>query len=271
MLTLFHGDTAVCAAKVRVCLAEKGLAWEGRLLELHKGDQFKPEYLKLNANAVVPTLIHDGAVVTESTVINEYLDEAFPAPSLRPETALGRARMHLWTKREDSIHDAINTMTTAIIFRPQELRKSAEARARRVNGFPNPTKREKWVDLIDKGLESKTVFDALLRFAFLFRDMEAALAQGPWLLGEQFTLADVGFISFFHRLDMMQTGGMWREHFPRVTDWFARCRQRPSFAEAISGLISEDKNEDYRAIGLPLWPIVSAQFNEALKALPAAA
>ncbi len=224
MLTLYHGDTAVCAAKVRVTLAEKQLAFEGILLDLQKGDQFKPEYRKLNANAVVPTLLHDGAVITESTVINEYLDEVFPAPALRPAAAVDRARMRLWTKREDAIHDGINTMTTAIIFRVADLKK-----------------------------------------AMLFRDMEAALARGPWLLGADFSLADVGFMSFFYRLELMQTGGMWRDHFPRVTDWFERCKQRPSFATAIADFIGGEKIAQYRAIGLPLAPLVDVEFRKALQ------
>ncbi len=48
------------------------------------GDQFDPEYLKLNPKAVVPILVHDGRVIVESTVICEYVDEDFPEPSLKP-------------------------------------------------------------------------------------------------------------------------------------------------------------------------------------------
>ena len=113
MLTLYHGDTAVCAAKVRVTLAEKDIPWVSKRIDLKRGDQFDPEYLKLNPNGVVPTLIHDGNVLTESTVINEYLDEAFSESPLRPEGAYLRAKLRLWTKREDGVHYAINTMTTA--------------------------------------------------------------------------------------------------------------------------------------------------------------
>jgi glutathione S-transferase len=265
MLTLYHGDTAVCAAKVRVTLAEKQLAFEGILLDLQKGDQFKPEYRKLNANAVVPTLLHDGAVITESTVINEYLDEVFPAPALRPAAAVDRARMRLWTKREDAIHDGINTMTTAIIFRVADLKKAPEALEAKFAAYPNPAKGEKARDLTFKGLESKYVAEALVRFAMLFRDMEAALARGPWLLGADFSLADVGFMSFFYRLELMQTGGMWRDHFPRVTDWFERCKQRPSFATAIADFIGGEKIAQYRAIGLPLAPLVDVEFRKALQ------
>jgi glutathione S-transferase len=264
MLTLYHGDTAVCAAKVRVTLAEKGIAWEGKRIDLGRGEQFDPEYLKLNPNGVVPTLVHDGNVLVESTVINEYLDEAFPETPLRPEGAYLRAKLRLWTKREDSIHAAINTMTTAIIFRPDMLRKTPAERAARIDGIPDPSRRAKFHELMETGLDSKSVTDALVAFARLFRDMETALASGQWLMGEQFTLADSGLISFFFRLEMLQIGGIWTENFPRVAAWFERCRSRPSFTEAIEKHIPQGALDSYRAAGTPAWPIVRAKFAKVL-------
>jgi glutathione S-transferase len=84
MLTLYHGRTSVCSIKARLALAEKQQAFESRLLTL-RGDQFDPAYLRLNPAAVVPTLLHDGHVIVESTVIMHYVDEAFPArPCCRP-------------------------------------------------------------------------------------------------------------------------------------------------------------------------------------------
>ena len=76
-LRLYHNDMSVCAQKVRFALAEKKLAWEGHHLNLRAGDQQEPEYLKLNPNAVVPTLVDDGNIMVESTVICEYLDDAY--------------------------------------------------------------------------------------------------------------------------------------------------------------------------------------------------
>jgi len=101
MLELYHNDMSTCAQKVRLTLAEKGLAWEGRHLDLRAGDQQKPEYLKLNPRGVVPTIVDNGKVVRESTVIMEYLDDEYPKPSLRPANSHARAQMRLWTKRLD--------------------------------------------------------------------------------------------------------------------------------------------------------------------------
>src|ERR1700755_3623502 len=88
-LTLYHNDMSVCAQKVRLTLAEKGLAYEDKHLDLRAGDPKQPEYLKLNPNGYVPTLIHDDFVVYESTVVCEYIDDAFPDPPLKPADAKG--------------------------------------------------------------------------------------------------------------------------------------------------------------------------------------
>jgi len=97
MLKLYHGRTSVCSVKARLALAEKGVEWESQLLTL-QGDQFDPIYVKLNPGAVVPTLVHDGRSIIESTVIMHYVDDAFPGPSLMPEDAASRAKVHLTTK-----------------------------------------------------------------------------------------------------------------------------------------------------------------------------
>ena len=82
MLELYHHGSSVCAAKVRFCMGEKGIVPdEMHYIDILSGEQFNPEYLAINPKAVVPTLVHDGAVVAESTLICEYLDEVFDGPN----------------------------------------------------------------------------------------------------------------------------------------------------------------------------------------------
>jgi glutathione S-transferase len=72
----------VCAVKVRLTFAEKGISWESRYVEILKGEQFEPDYLKINPNGVVPTLVHDGYVIIESTIIAGYINDLFDSPPL---------------------------------------------------------------------------------------------------------------------------------------------------------------------------------------------
>jgi glutathione S-transferase len=101
MLELYHFNDSVCAQKVRVVLAEKGLEWVLHHVDLMKLENLEPSYLELNPQGVVPTLVHDGQVVTESTDIIEYLDDHFPEPPLRPSGAESLKRMRDWIVLED--------------------------------------------------------------------------------------------------------------------------------------------------------------------------
>lgn len=143
MIELYHNDMSVCAQKVRLALAEKKLSWEGHHLNLRAADQQKPEYLKLNPNAVVPALVDNGTVIIESTVINEYLDDAYPEPRLKPADAAGRARMRLWTKQlDEGVHAATSVVSSAIAFRYQKLAQGMVGRIPQKDARSGETREE---------------------------------------------------------------------------------------------------------------------------------
>ena len=92
--TLYNAPQSTCSQRVRFVLNAKGLTFAEKKLDLLAGDQLKPDYLALNPNGVVPTLDHDGAIVIDSSVIIEYLDEVVPEPArFRPAEPVVRAKM----------------------------------------------------------------------------------------------------------------------------------------------------------------------------------
>ena len=127
-IILYHFNNSVCSEKVRMVLNEKGIRdWESREVDLFKGGQFDPEYLKLNPKAVVPTLVHDGRVLTESTVISEYLDDAFPEPALKPADAFARAEMRLYPKAcDEGLHQGVAVLSYAAMFMDRLRRMEPE-------------------------------------------------------------------------------------------------------------------------------------------------
>src|SRR5262245_28384133 len=90
---LYNAPQSTCSQRVRFVLNAKKLPFEEVKLNLLEGDQLKPDYLKLNPNGVVPTLDHDGAIIIDSNVITEYLDEVAPESRFTPEDPVRRARM----------------------------------------------------------------------------------------------------------------------------------------------------------------------------------
>jgi glutathione S-transferase len=107
-------------------LQEKATRKTGHYVELLAGEQFAPEFLAVNPKAVVPVLIHDGAVIPESTVICEYLEEVFPAHPIYPRSALERARVRVWTKAVDEeLHPACSAVTYVVSHRHTILHNGA--------------------------------------------------------------------------------------------------------------------------------------------------
>ena len=242
MIELYHNDMSVCAQKVRFALGEKALQWKSRHLNLRAGDQQKPEYVKLNPNAVVPTLVDGGNVIIESTVICEYLDDAYPEPSLSPRNPVERARMRLWTKQlDESVHAATRTISNAIAFRHQKLapRHRGLDGAARQNSRLEEARRE-----LGKCPQGR-------RF-FLFcrcraacskswcptwnRDVERVALAG----GKQFSLADIGYAPYILRLKDLQLQFLWDQNDPISRAWFEKGRRAARLQNRIRRLAQQN-------------------------------
>jgi glutathione S-transferase len=94
MLTLYDFGNSVCCQRVQIMMKAKGIEWQSIKVDLFKAERYDPKYLMLNSKGIVPTLVHDGKAIIESTLICEYLDDVFPElnipadPWLRGSTIL---------------------------------------------------------------------------------------------------------------------------------------------------------------------------------------
>lgn len=240
MLRLYDGTTSVCAIKVRLALSEKGPPWKSETLDLRRGDQFDPDYLKLNPGAVVPTLIDGDDVIIESSVIMQYLEDLQPEPTLLPATPRDRARMRLWLKRiDDPTHPACGILTHATAFRPSFLAKSPEEQKAHFAKMPDPARRARQEAVYRDGLDSPIVAGAVMTYDKLLADMETALENSPWIAGPSYSLADAAATPYITRIDNLGLLTVWEEARPRVLDWFTRVRERPSFKAAVTDYFTE--------------------------------
>jgi glutathione S-transferase len=260
MLDLYHHGSSVCAAKVRLVLAEKGLEWTGHYIDILKGEQFDPVYVKLNPKSVVPTLIHDGKVLTESTLICEYLDDAFPDPPLKPVEPYARWQMRMWTRAvDDQVHPVCAELTFSCTHRhtlarlpPDELERFLEATpAQSVKPGWKARKRE----IVTLGFEAPGIAVPFRLYDSYMQKMEDALSDRPWLTGDRFSLADIGMAPYVNRLDMLGMAELWSRR-PRLADWFARLKARPSFHPAFLQWFPESLANDMATFGARSWPDV---------------
>lgn len=254
---------SICAAKVRIAMAEKDEEWHGHLLDLIGGDQFKPDYVKLNPKSVVPTLVHDDKIVVESNVIIEYLDDAFPDPPLRLADAYDRACMRLLLKRlddgSDGIHRDMSVISFGAGYRTQLLAKTAnktELDAQIDKSMNSNSKR--WLrDVIHRGVASEDFVNAIWNIDKLLSDFEDILQHSPWLAGGDYSLADTAYTSYMTRLEMLNFTSMW-ENRPRVTEWYTRLKNRESFKSGILDWVNPTYQKVLADGGASVWSEVKS-------------
>jgi glutathione S-transferase len=255
VLELYHNINSVCAQKVRIALLEKGQEVKEHLLTL-QGDQNDPAYMKLNPNGVVPTLVHDGNVITESSLILYYIDDAFPDPPLMPNTPVARHRVRLYNKLIDEyMHNACTIMTFATAFRPRFLKMTREQWLAEINKAPLKRRAEYKRSVIEHGLDSEFVIDALGQHQKMISWMADDLKRGPYLAGDSFTNADCAVIPYILRLELLKLGAMWQQE-PAIVDWWGRVRARDSVKTAIFDRMQDADWAPFKNLAPDPWPKV---------------
>lgn len=216
MITLYSGPLSLFARKVEIALREKGLAFERVMVPFNQTtgyDPKHPEVLAMNPKGQVPVLSDCGLVLYDSTVINEYLDEAYPEPRLMPDTPVERARCRLDELYADEI------MLQAL--KPLMHRTSP----------PSPDRDRRIV------LEA----DALIAEEALARHYEVLEQKlaGRDFFGGRLSTADIAL--FMSVLFSLRLGGPPLDGYPALSAWFARLRQRPAFVQVAAEIAEADR------------------------------
>ena len=236
MLVLHHAWRSSASRRVRLCIEEKGLAYEGHVVDLAKMEHHSPEYLKINPNGVIPTLIHDSRPLYESGTICEYLDEVFPEPPLRPDDAYDRATMRNWIRHVDErIHNLIIFNWRHDLQKVAEKWTDAELEEH-VKKIPSKERQEAWRRVARRPYTEEERGAARAKLVELLDRMEGALRDTEWLAGARYTIADIAVVPFVKRIDEeIAPDQMTAKHHPRVAGWWAKIQARPAFARANIG------------------------------------
>ena len=232
MLELYNSPFSTCSQKARLCLAEKGAEWVDRRIDFSRREHLTPEYLAMNPNGVVPTLVDDGEVIIDSSVICEYLDETRSTPPLMPDLPTDRAQVRAWMRYIEEVPTvSIRVPSFNKLFSTQ-LRMVAQAGEFEALAESLPLRKHFYLKMND-GCFSEAEYDASLeRLEQTIHRMDLALRRADWLVGQRFTLADLILIPLIVRMEDLGLAFLWGE-VPAVTDWYARVRKRPSFAIAF--------------------------------------
>jgi glutathione S-transferase len=253
MLVLYHAPHSTCSQKVRMVLHEKDVPFDEVRIDLGKKEQLKPEYLAINPNGVVPTLVDDGVPIIESSVICEYLDEKYPQNPLLPSNLVDRARMRAWTHYIEEVAVGairVPSFNRAFLYR---FENQDQAQFEKNEIGPRPVRRELFQRMgSPKGFSKQEIDRSLEQLTETCRRMDAAVRKkGPWLMGEQFTLADVLVMPSIDRMADLGLSSVWEGKYPGVGEWYKRLRARPAFKDTY---FPGSRVSDF----LPLRPLYAA-------------
>lgn len=202
MIKLYTFPPSTNSRKVRIALLEKGLEFERVNVDLSKREQKNPDYLKIHPFGQVPAMDDEGFILYDSTVINEYLEDEYPYPSLMPSDSEGRARTRLL---EDFRDTHFNPYCVQIMY---EVRKPEGER------------------------DAQRIDNAKTQIAACFDRIERELQGKEYLVGT-FSLADIAFMANLDLLDRFNIVVDANRH-KNTAAWIARLKARPSYAASAS-------------------------------------
>lgn len=233
-MELYDYELAACAQKVRLALAEKGLPWTRRRVDIFANEHKTEAYRSLNPAGLVPVLVAEGRAIAEADTIGEYLDDVHPEPALRPAEPLARAHMRNWLRAVAEFHMGYGAVWYEQVTLPYHRRRGrahVEAMAERL---PSERERNRFVALVEGGIPEARIAAALAAVAAAFARMERELtAGGDYLGGPAPSLADLAMLPYVDT-PLEVVSALWFGRHRTVADWLGRMRERTSYAEAIT-------------------------------------
>lgn len=246
MLTLYSFGPRANSLKPLLTLYEKGLAFEKRPLNPSIFEHHEDWFKAINPNGQVPALVDEGQVVTESTVICEYLEDAHPTEiRLRPDDAHGRAQMRVWTKWVDEYF----CWCVSTIGWDRMVSKMARALTdaefeEKVKRIPIPEQQVKW-RRAREGFPKDLLDEEMRKIGVSVRKLEARLAESEWLAGDQYTLADICNFAIANGMQHGFADLVNDRDTPNLVRWIDRINDRPAakqmFAEVPNERVPEPK------------------------------
>jgi glutathione S-transferase/GST-like protein len=228
-VTLYHWEPNANSGKPMLALMEKGVAFNSHYLDLLKFDQHQPEYLAINPQGTIPAMVHGERVLTESTAIMEYVDEAFPGPKLMPDDPRDRWRIRWWMKLMDQwLGPSFSMIGWSVFVGPAvRSRDQAELKAA-VERIPLPERRVAWTKAISGNFSTEEMAESRRRVALGIRMLEEALGKRPWLASNEFSLADINGFNLAYALPLAQPTLSNDELTPNILRWLRTIYARPA-------------------------------------------
>jgi glutathione S-transferase len=248
MLTLYAFGPGANSMKPLLALHEKGLDFKYHLLNAAEFEHHEDWFKKVNARGQVPALDHDGRIITESTVICEYLEDVFPDQNpLRPRDPAQLAEMRVWTKWVDEYFCwCVSTIGWQRLIGPMTKSLSDEEFEEKVKRIPVPEQQVKW-RTARNGFPQEVIDEEMRKIRVSVARLEETLSRQDYLVGNQFTLADVCNFAIANGMTKGYDEIVNETATPGLLAWIRRINDRPGckamFDHARQVMIASKKTD----------------------------
>jgi glutathione S-transferase len=237
MLELYHWAPNGPWLKPLIVLAEKDITCTLHPLDVLAFEQYGPAMpaasleTRLNLEGEGPLLVHDGRQLTESFFMCEYLDAAFEGPALRPSHPVAFNRMLAWARFINEVFmPAVNTLGCRQFLVPALAGKKPPVES--IDRIPLSFLREGWLRAYSGDYPEGLLEESRRKVGIALQKLEAALANGPWLLGEGYSLTDIDAFAISRPLPLLTPELL--ESNPRCADWMARMQERAAVRKSLA-------------------------------------
>lgn len=228
-VALYHWEPNANSGKPMLALMEKGVKFESNYLDLLNFDQHKPDYLAINPQGTIPAMTHGARVLTESTAIMEYVDEAFDGPSLMPADPVDRWRVRWWMKFMDQwLAPSFSMIGWSVFIGPAVRAKDPDELKAAIERIPLPERRVAWRKAIYGSFGDVEMAESKRRVALGITLLEEALAEREWLASDSYSLADINGFNLAYALPLSQPTLSNDELTPNILRWLRAIYARPA-------------------------------------------
>jgi glutathione S-transferase len=240
-MKLYSFGPAANSMKPLLTVFKKGLDVEKHRLESAKFEHHSDWFKAINPRGQVPALVDGDKVITESTVICEYLEDEYPTDVvLRPADSFGRAQMRVWTKWVDEYfcwcvstigwHRYVGNMVKGLSDTEFEEKVAA---------IPVVEQQVKW-RRAREGFPQDMLDEEMRKIAFSVRRLDDHLADNEWLVGNMFSLADICNFAIANGMQFGFADLVNKEATPHLLRWIEQINVRPA-AQAMFAQIELGK------------------------------
>jgi glutathione S-transferase len=241
MLELYHWEPNAFSLKALIALNEKGLEYKSHYVDWTSFEQLGLGGPKLNLEAEHnpeaegPILVDDGAVISESFFMMEYLEDKYPDKPLKLGTPHGDWQIQVWGRfNGERAAPAVSTLGCHKYLVPILKEKRINSADQILERMPTQERRLAWAEAIDDSYSDDVIEDSRRKAALLVERIEKALENGDWLVENTYTLADIDAFALANALPKLLPDVANAKSAPRFMAWLERMRARPAVRKALA-------------------------------------